>query len=223
MIASGTFPPVVQALMVHCAAWPRSVTACGRETSTQRLTLGSFCTALAPLCGSLDFDGVGVGVACGWPVGLAVAEGVPDLLAVGVGELTLADLLVLGVGDGEGVPGGEGLADADGSGLVDAVDVADAFGVLDGLLELVGEGVSDGLRLVLGVALDCDAAGEDDDVPVADGVGLLSAGVGVAVVAEGSALGDDVPVGCALLLALALAGGGAALRDGAALSLGAAV
>ncbi len=38
MVASGTFPPVVQALTVHWAACPRWVLECALATETQRLT-----------------------------------------------------------------------------------------------------------------------------------------------------------------------------------------
>jgi hypothetical protein len=38
IVASGMFPPVVQALTVHWAEWPRSLLACERVTSTQRPT-----------------------------------------------------------------------------------------------------------------------------------------------------------------------------------------
>jgi hypothetical protein len=49
-VASGTLPPVVQALTVHRAALPRSLLACAPATWTQRLTFGSCGTVLAPLC-----------------------------------------------------------------------------------------------------------------------------------------------------------------------------
>lgn len=62
MVASGTLPPVVQALTVHWAALPRSLLACAPATWTQRLTCGSCGTALAPLC---EMVRVGVGVAAG--------------------------------------------------------------------------------------------------------------------------------------------------------------
>lgn len=38
MMASGRFPPCVQALTVHCAGFPRSALAWAGATATQRLT-----------------------------------------------------------------------------------------------------------------------------------------------------------------------------------------
>jgi hypothetical protein len=49
MVASGTFPPVVQAVTVHRAECPRSLLACERATSRQRLTCVACDTVLAPL------------------------------------------------------------------------------------------------------------------------------------------------------------------------------
>ena len=69
-VASGTLPPVVQALTVHFTARPRSLLACAPATWTQRLTCGSCGTVLAPLCETVR---VGVGVAVG--LGFLVAVG----------------------------------------------------------------------------------------------------------------------------------------------------
>ena len=75
MVASGTFPPVVQALTVHCAEWPRTLLACARATATQRLTCVVCATVLAPF---FLVVGVGVGFAVrvrvGVGVGVALAE-----------------------------------------------------------------------------------------------------------------------------------------------------
>ena len=76
MVASGTFPPVVQALTVHCAECPRSLLACERTTSTQRLTCVACDTVLAPLC-----ELVSVAVA----VAVVVVVVVAVFVAVGVG------------------------------------------------------------------------------------------------------------------------------------------
>lgn len=78
MVASGTFPPVVQALTVHRAECPRSLLACERATSTQRLTCVACDTVLAPLC-----ELVSVAVAVAVPVLVVVF--VVVFVAVGVG------------------------------------------------------------------------------------------------------------------------------------------
>jgi hypothetical protein len=75
MVASGTFPPVVQALTVHCAEWPRSLLACARATATQRLTCVACGTVLAP------FFLVVVGVGVGFAVSVRVRVGVGVALA----------------------------------------------------------------------------------------------------------------------------------------------
>jgi hypothetical protein len=80
MVASGTFPPVVQALTVHCAECPRSLLACERATSTQRLTCVACDTVLAPLC-----ELVSVAVAVAAPVPVLVVVLVVVFVAVGVG------------------------------------------------------------------------------------------------------------------------------------------
>lgn len=69
-VASGTLPPVVQALTVHFTACPRSPLACAPATWTQRLTCGSCDTVLAPLC---ETARVGGGVAVG--LGFLAAAG----------------------------------------------------------------------------------------------------------------------------------------------------
>jgi hypothetical protein len=88
MVASGTFPPVVQALTVHRAECPRSLLACERATSTQRLTCVACDTVLAPLC-ELVSVAVAVAVAVAVPVLVVVLVVVPVLVvvfvAVGVG------------------------------------------------------------------------------------------------------------------------------------------
>jgi hypothetical protein len=71
MVASGTFPPVVQALTVHCAECPRSLLACARATATQRLTCVVWATVLAPLR-----ELVPVAVPVGFAVRVRVGVGV---------------------------------------------------------------------------------------------------------------------------------------------------
>jgi hypothetical protein len=73
MVASGTFPPVVQALTVHRAECPRSLLACERATSTQRLTCVACDTVLAPLC---ELVSVAVAVLVPVPVLVVVVVGV---------------------------------------------------------------------------------------------------------------------------------------------------
>ncbi|MDT7766843.1 MAG: hypothetical protein QOC63_6263, partial [Mycobacterium sp.] len=81
MVASGTFPPVVQALTVHRAECPRSLLACERATSTQRLTCVACDTVLAPLC-----ELVSVAVAVPVLVVVFVAVGVGFAVRVRVGS-----------------------------------------------------------------------------------------------------------------------------------------
>lgn len=70
MVASGTFPPVVQALMTHWAGSPRLLLACDRVTATQSLTSaaagGCFVVACAVALGvgealvfGFELDGAG--------------------------------------------------------------------------------------------------------------------------------------------------------------------
>jgi len=75
MVASGTLPPVVQALTVHWAECPRTLLACPRATATQRLTCVACGTVLAP------FFLVEVGVGVGFAVRVRVRVGVGAALA----------------------------------------------------------------------------------------------------------------------------------------------
>jgi hypothetical protein len=84
MVASGTFPSVVQALTVHCAECPRSLLACERATSTQRLTCVTCDTVLAPLC-ELVSVAVAVLVVVFVAVGVFVAVEVGFAVRVRVG------------------------------------------------------------------------------------------------------------------------------------------
>src|SRR5487761_48356 len=81
IVASGTFPPVVQALTVQWAECPRSLLACERATSTQRLTWVTCDTVLAPLC---ELVSVAVAVAVAVPV-VVFAVGVGFAVRVRVG------------------------------------------------------------------------------------------------------------------------------------------
>jgi len=104
--ASGTFPPVVQALIVHWAACPRLLLAWAWATWIQRLTWAAGGVGLAPV-------GVGVGVAvlaglvaaaalavvvgavAGWVVGFTVGVGVPARVRVATGVAGSVVLLVM--------------------------------------------------------------------------------------------------------------------------------
>ena len=207
MVASGTSPPVVQALTVHCAARPRSVLARARATSTQRLTCVVCDTVLAPIC-ELVLVGVPVGVAVGFAVTFAVVLGV---------TFGVAFLVVLGVAFGVaflvvGVALGEDLTmarvEVDGLGaalvLVDAFGVAFAVfvGVLVGVVaDLVGVAAGLDFSVRVGAALAlADAVAELEELAVALGVvaddtlvvvcvGVPDAVAGVAVGLVGVAVG----------------------------------
>jgi hypothetical protein len=161
-VASGRFPPVVQALMVHRAACPRSLLACELVISTQRLACATCITVVAV------FVLVAVPVAVGVPVdvGVGVAAG------VAVAEVVV---VLVGDADGDGLLVGSGL-------LCDGV----AVGVVVGLL--VGSGL---LFVAVGVVVRLvESDGDELDVwPVLVlvlglvlGVGDVAVGVGVGVV-----------------------------------------
>jgi hypothetical protein len=129
MVASGRFPPVAQALTVHWAGRPRSLLACARATSTQRLTCAACGTVLAPPCEPVPVAvAVAVGVDLGSAVRVRVGTGVADEV------VSAAVVEVLGVADGVALSAAlrvlVGAADADGL----------AFGVV-----LVDAGVAAGL------------------------------------------------------------------------------
>lgn len=167
MVASGTFPPVVQALTVHCAEWPRTLLACARATATQRLICDACGTVLAPLRG-LFLVVVGVGV--GFAVSVRVRVGVGVALAE---ALTMARVWVAdGVGRGVGVL----LAGAfvvvfvaAGAGL----DFSVRVGAAVALAEVVPESVGPGVEVPV-VALA---------VAVGDGLDVVDASVAVGVLA----------------------------------------
>jgi hypothetical protein len=94
MVASGTFPPVIQALTVQVAASPRWLLAWARAICTQRLTREVLATVFAPGCFFSVCFGAGVWVGFGVWVGVA--------LWVGVGECD-GVALWLGVGVWVGV------------------------------------------------------------------------------------------------------------------------
>jgi len=172
-VASGTFPPVVHALTVHCAACPRRLLAAAGETWTQRLVGVVSETVLAPLCEFLPVA-VAVGVLVGVPVavreGLATAGfGVPVVgfgVRVRVGTEVAAGLdfkVRVGAGLAAAVCVGwepEGLAVA--VGFFFGVEVGDLLGVAVGVF-------------VVGVA-----------------VGLVAAGVGVGVGEPEDGEGDEL-------------------------------
>jgi hypothetical protein len=83
IVASGTSPPVVQALTVHWAACPRSVLACARATSTQRLACEVCDTVLAPIC-EFVLVAVPVGVGVGFALRVRLGAGVTFAVALGV-------------------------------------------------------------------------------------------------------------------------------------------
>lgn len=101
-VASGTFPPVVQALMVHRAAAPRRLVDCERATATQSWILafvGGVADAVAddPSVAVGDEEALAPDPALLW-VGCACGESLADADAdaVSVGELAA------GVGPGQG-------------------------------------------------------------------------------------------------------------------------
>jgi hypothetical protein len=216
IVASGTSPPVVQALTVHCAACPRSVLACALATSTQRLTCVVCDTVLAPIC-ELVLVGVPVGVGVGFAlrvrlgagvtfavafaVALGVALGVTLGVALGVTlaeDLTMARVLV-----GDGVGFAVVLVDAFGVAVADVVFVAVFVGVAAGLDFSVRVGAAVALAdvvaeleaLVVALGLVVGDALVVVGVGVPDGVVGVAAGlVGVALVVVGSELGVGVCV-----------------------------
>lgn len=182
MLASGTIPPVDQALTVHCAACPRSLLACARAISTQRLT-GVVCdTVLAPLCEAVPV-GVGVDVpdevtfAVAFVVGVAVAFGVVALgvtlaLAVALAVVALvvvAALVVVGVADGAS----------------DAFVVVFAGGVFVAVFGAVAAGLDFSVRVGSAVAL-ADAVPGSEALPLA--LAVVVAALVVVVVVAGAAL-----------------------------------
>src|ERR1700749_3612018 len=84
IVASGTSPPVVQALTVHWAACPRSVLACARATSTQRLACEVCDTVLAPIC-EFVLVAVPVGVGVGFALRVRLGAGVTFAVTFAVG------------------------------------------------------------------------------------------------------------------------------------------
>ena len=178
-VASGTSPPVVQALTVHWAACPRSVLACARATSTQRLACEVCDTVLAPIC---EFVLVGV------PVGVGVGFALRVRLGAGV---TFAVTFAVGLGVAFGVVFGAAL----GEDLTMArVGVADGLCVFVGVFVGVAAGLDFSVRVGAAVAL-ADAEPELEALAVTLGCvagdGLVVTGVAVGVPDEvaGDALG----------------------------------
>jgi hypothetical protein len=165
IVASGTSPPVVQALTVHWAACPRSVLACARATSTQRLACVVCDTVLAPIC---EFVLVAV------PVGVGVGFALRVRLGAGV---TFAVTFAVGLGVAFGVVFGATL----GEDLTMArVFVADGLGVFAGVFVGVAAGLDFSVRVGAAVAL-ADAEPELETLAVTlgcvSGDGLVVAGV----------------------------------------------
>ena len=174
MVASGTFPPVAQALTVHWTECPRSLLACERATSTHRLTGAACGTVLAPLS-ELLLVGVGVGVLVAVDVGAAVGAGCDVRVPVGTGVADAVSFDVVGVADG--VTAGLETTVRVGASLAPEEVAPDEAELAAVLVVVVDEG------LVV-VATGADVVG--------DGVGAVGVGVGVCVVgvADGVGLGD---------------------------------
>jgi hypothetical protein len=145
MVASGTLPPVVQAVTVHRADCPRWMLDCAGCTETQRLTCPAGVVAAAtatelPPVGSLVVA-EGLGVFVGVEDALAFWEA-PDVVFAGVGVGVLAAVLVavlLAVLVGVA-------ADVVAVDFVDPLAlVVDVVGVADGVDVLVGDVVVCGL------------------------------------------------------------------------------
>jgi hypothetical protein len=182
MVASGTFPPVAQALTIHWAECPRSLLVCERATSTHRLTSAACGTVLTPLC---ELVLVAVGVA------VAVGAGFAARVRVGTGVADAVSLEVAGGADDVALP--EALrvrvADADGSAVAAVID---RDGVADGVLAGVVGGVTAGLEIgvLVGAGFAPEEVARDGaelavvlDAVVAEGPVLVG-------VPEGDGLGD---------------------------------
>jgi hypothetical protein len=117
MVASWMFPPVVQALTVHWAEWPRSVLACARVTSTQRLARVVSDTAVAVLVLVLVTVPVAVGVGVRCALRVRVGTGAGDE-AVGVADGETLIMALVRVADGDGLAVGVRLGVALGDLLV---------------------------------------------------------------------------------------------------------
>jgi hypothetical protein len=179
IVASGTSPPVVQALTVHCAACPRSVLARTLATFTQRLTCVVCDTVLAPIC-EVVLVAVPVGVGVGFALRMRLGAGVTFAVALGVAlgvAFTMARVCVV---DGLGVA--VVLVDAFGVAFAGVVLVAVFVGVAAGLdfsvrvgatVALAGVGVSDAVVSVAVGVVDVAVA------VLGVAVGLLGAAVGV--------------------------------------------
>lgn len=202
MVASGTFPPVVQALTVHWAGRPRSLLAWERTTSTQRLTCVVCPAALAAvreLVPDAVSVGVGVGVGLGGSVGVGVAVrvrvGVLDGVPVPVGAAVSDGLAAVELGVALGLAW---LAAADGLAAPMRLRVLPAVALVvtvgDGLFEGVGSGAEE-VFVGVGDGLDVFGVGE------AVGLGVVLVGVGVGVACVGVGVGDGL-------------GGGAGSRSG---------
>jgi hypothetical protein len=144
MVASGTLPPVVQAVTVHRADCPRWMLDCAGWTETQRLTCvagvvaAARATELPPVV--VVAEGLGVRVAVGVEDALAFWEAA-DVVFVGAGVgVLVAVLLAVLVGVAADVAAVD-FADA----LALVVDVVDVAGFADGVDVFVGDVVVCGL------------------------------------------------------------------------------
>jgi len=214
--ASVTFPPVVQALTVHWAAWPRSLLACAPATSTQRLTGETSDTVLAPLC---EVVPVGVPVAAG--VGLAlvglalVGLALVGLALVGLALVGFALMVRVGVGVAE-VLRFEVLGVADGVlfwvvVLFGFVGVADGVPLAEALRVLVG--VADGLAFAVALA----EVGVADSVLVGALVGVVAGVLAGVFTMDFVGTGDFVGVAAGLDVSVRVGAGGGS--DGVAAEL----
>ncbi len=154
-VASGTLPPTVQALTVHCAVCPRWILDWPGCTATQRLTCEGVAAA-GTMNATAVIDEVGL------PDGLGVVDAGLPVVADWVADGELLDFVGLAVlALGETLPD----ADAEGVGAVSAVGLGDA--------EPLGVGVPVG-GLVLGVAVGLVGVGVGVGVGLGDGAGSCS-------------------------------------------------
>lgn len=214
--ASGTFPPVVQALTVHWAACPRPLLAWVRVTWTQRLTRAAGGAVLVALLVSV---GVGVAVAVALVVvvalvGFGVGVGLPARVRVGTGVAGLVLLATVWVA--EGVPLALSVLVAGGVAFfvvpAGAGDLTMAFVVVGvaagwevsvrvgaGFAEWVGVAATLAPLVLALVVVGAGSVGVDVDVVADDvvaddvvDVDVDAAGIAVGVVGVGAGLALDV-------------------------------
>lgn len=182
-VASGTWPPVVQALTVHWTTWPRSPLACAGVTLTQSLTCLASNAAVVAVCVAVAACVARVPAGAGDRLSVRVGLGEADE-AVAEGD---ALMVLVAVADGDGG------ADfrADGAGLAVGFFVGVAFfvvGVGAGFVAaLVAAGLDAKVRVGAGVALEGAGASGSQDVallPVVVAAGVASATVVLAAMAK---------------------------------------